>query len=410
MVIAPLPMTYIKSDATTASKIVQVARSVDGKNISHFPSYFVNRAWCANFVWWAADKSGMTNDTIFPSSQIAAVSSFANWFTVKGKHTSVVPNKSGEQGFVTTTSGGKTYTSKYDANYKPKAGDIAFFRNSSKKFHHIAIVHTYDASTDKVTVVHGNWYASTSNPRVTDDTVLKARGYDSSNKTEICGYARPAYQGTAESTPAAKTYKLTFNANGGKVGTKSKNVSSDSTYGKLPKPTKSNKYFRGWYTKKTGGSRVKSSYKVTISKNTTVYARWVTQGTVKVKSGSLNVRTGAGTKYKVKNSLKKNSKFGILNTTGDWYKIYYNGKAGYILKKYAKISGTSNSTPKTKTGTVNIKSGTLNVRSGAGTSYSVIGSLKKNVKVTITKTSGSWYKIKYSNLNGYVLKSYINVQ
>ena len=37
----------------------------------------------------------------------------------------------------------------------------------------------------------------------------------------------------------AKTYTLTFNANGGKVGTKTKKLAYKKSYGTLPKPTRS---------------------------------------------------------------------------------------------------------------------------------------------------------------------------
>jgi N-acetylmuramoyl-L-alanine amidase CwlA len=36
----------------------------------------------------------------------------------------------------------------------------------------------------------------------------------------------------------------------------------------------------------------------------------------------------------------------------------------------------------------------LNIRNGAGTSYSIVGQAKKNVKYTIVKTSGNWGKLK----------------
>ncbi|PET54539.1 hypothetical protein CN514_18470 [Bacillus sp. AFS001701] len=49
----------------------------------------------------------------------------------------------------------------------------------------------------------------------------------------------------------------------------------------------------------------------------------------------------------------------------------------------------------------------LNVRSGPSTSYKVIGTLKKGAKVTITSTSGSWYKIKSGTKTGWVSSKYI---
>ena len=70
-------------------------------------------------------------------------------------------------------------------------------------------------------------------------------------------------------------------------------------------------------------------------------------------------------------------------------------------------SGSSSSTTYIGTGVITANS--LNVRSGAGTSYSVVGSLSKNTKVGITKTSGSWYKIKAGSLVGWVSADYIKL-
>ena len=147
------------------------------------------------------------------------------------------------------------------------------------------------------------------------------------------------------------------------------------------------------------------------------------KGTIKV-SDSLNVRSGAGTSYSVVGSLKNGTSVEIVETSGNWYKIKYGNDYGYVSKDYVTLnsssnsntgntsnSGSTNNTPATSTtkGTVKV-SDSLNVRSGAGTSYSVIGSLKNGTSVEIVETSGNWYKIKYGNGYGYVSKDYITLQ
>ena len=147
------------------------------------------------------------------------------------------------------------------------------------------------------------------------------------------------------------------------------------------------------------------------------------KGTIKV-SDSLNVRSGAGTSYSVIGSLKNGTSVEIVGTSGNWYKIKYGNDYGYVSKDYVTLNSSSNSntgntsnggstnnTPATSTtkGTVKV-SDSLNVRSGAGTSYSVVGSLKNGTSVEIVETSGNWYKIKYGNGYGYVSKDYITLQ
>ncbi|MCQ2391533.1 MAG: InlB B-repeat-containing protein, partial [Kiritimatiellae bacterium] len=74
-------------------------------------------------------------------------------------------------------------------------------------------------------------------------------------------------------TPSA-TYTVTFNANGGSCGTSSKTVTTGSTYGTLPTPTRSGYTFAGWYTSSSGGTQVTSSTTVSLTANQTLYAHW----------------------------------------------------------------------------------------------------------------------------------------
>jgi uncharacterized repeat protein (TIGR02543 family) len=72
----------------------------------------------------------------------------------------------------------------------------------------------------------------------------------------------------------AKGYKVTYNANGGKVSTASKTVYQGLTYGTLATPTRKGYTFSGWYTAASGGSKVTASTKMTKGKNHTLYAHW----------------------------------------------------------------------------------------------------------------------------------------
>ena len=69
------------------------------------------------------------------------------------------------------------------------------------------------------------------------------------------------------------SYTLTFDANGGKVSPASRKVRYGAKYGDLPTPTRSGYTFDGWYTAKSGGSKV-SGDAVMGAGDVTVYARW----------------------------------------------------------------------------------------------------------------------------------------
>lgn len=69
-------------------------------------------------------------------------------------------------------------------------------------------------------------------------------------------------------------YKVTFDANGGSTPTASKTVTYNNTYGTLPTPTKDGYTFSGWYTAKSGGTKITADTKVTITADQTLYAQW----------------------------------------------------------------------------------------------------------------------------------------
>jgi uncharacterized repeat protein (TIGR02543 family) len=77
-------------------------------------------------------------------------------------------------------------------------------------------------------------------------------------------------------TAKAATVKVTWNANGGKIGTKNAvvtKVTKGKTIGKLPTTPKRVGYtFKGWYTKKIGGTKISKNIKP--KKTVTFYAQW----------------------------------------------------------------------------------------------------------------------------------------
>ena len=74
----------------------------------------------------------------------------------------------------------------------------------------------------------------------------------------------------------ANKYTVTFDVNweGGSVSPESKDVTYASTYGTLPTPTRTGHKFDGWYTAKSGGTKVTASDTVSITTVQTLYAHW----------------------------------------------------------------------------------------------------------------------------------------
>lgn len=95
-------------------------------------------------------------------------------------------------------------------------------------------------------------------------------------------------------------------------------------------------------------------YKVSYAKGKIAYASadYVknyadsTEGTVNIISGVLNVRSGPGMDYAVKNTIGKGEKVIVVKSNSTWAGIVYQGnKTGYVAKKYLKMQTASVSYP-----------------------------------------------------------------
>lgn len=68
-----------------------------------------------------------------------------------------------------------------------------------------------------------------------------------------------------------------------------------------------------------------------------------TVGKYTIRVTSLNVRSGAGTNYKIIGSVKKNTTVNVTSVTKGWGKIDYNGKPGYISLSAQYVKKVSDS-------------------------------------------------------------------
>ena len=121
--------------------------------------------------------------------------------------------------------------------------------------------------------------------------------------------------------------------------------------------------------------------------------------TALVNASSLNVRKEPDANATKLGSLADNTQVTITaKCSNGWYKIKYNSGYGYVNGSYL-----DNFKDIVSSFTVKINTDSLNIRSGAGTSYSIVGTVKKGEVYTIVQTSGDWgllkSKVGWINLN-----------
>lgn len=122
-------------------------------------------------------------------------------------------------------------------------------------------------------------------------------------------------------------YNVTFDANGGTVTPGSKNTEADGTLQKLPEPVRSGYVFSGWYTAKTGGTKVTTD--TVFTADATIYARWsgYTVTVAPASNGTVSVdhsKAPAGTKVTIKvtpNSGYRLSTLKVKDTAGNYYAL-----------------------------------------------------------------------------------------
>ena len=157
---------------------------------------------------------------------------------------------------------------------------------------------------------------------------------------------------------------------------------------------------------------------------------------------SVNLRNKPSTSSDVIKSLSKNESLEILEESGDFYKVLYKGRVGYISKKFVSVAGESASTntvettnttssTNTTTSTTNVTITTEATTNAANSDNSNLaigsyklsadsdvyvlpvlyalknGSFKKGDTVNVITITANWVYISNNNISGWVFKTSI---
>ncbi len=214
----------------------------------------------------------------------------------------------------------------------------------------------------------------------------------------------------------AGTYTLTFDANGGSVSETQKTVYYGEVIGSLPSPTRTGYAFEGWYTAKTGGTKITSTTVSTFDANTTVYAHW----NPNAYTATWNTVTGCTITVKRTSSPYAGAATGSLTSGatvyyGDILSITYTANTGYTLKTKGKtsITVTGNVTPSDIYATVTVNSYTASWSTGTGytitvkrTSSPKAGAATGNLTSGATVNYSDVLSVTYTASTGYSIATH----
>ena len=131
----------------------------------------------------------------------------------------------------------------------------------------------------------------------------------------------------------------------------------------------------------------------------------VKQGIAFVTGSGLRMRASASTSSQTLASASKGEVVVILDKQGDWYKVIYNLKEGYMHGDYLNVKTTEN----VELGYGKINANSVNLRSGAGTSNKVVATGSKGDKAYIIGISDGWYKVIYGQNICYIRSDYLDL-
>ncbi len=125
---------------------------------------------------------------------------------------------------------------------------------------------------------------------------------------------------------------------------------------------------------------------------------------------TLNLRSGPGTNYAVLVTMPSGARVfvdgGPHNSV--WYKVTYNGTAGYAHGSYlAQSAPPSGGT--VRVGAYSMTTTSLNLRDGPGSTYAVKLIIPSGGRVFVNHGphNSVWYQVTYNNTGGYVHGSYL---
>lgn len=113
---------------------------------------------------------------------------------------------------------------------------------------------------------------------------------------------------------------------------------------------------------------------------------------------NVNVRAEASTSANVLGKINKGTEYTVLDKTGEWFKISYNGATGFVFADYFEMTKAD----------ANIDGSSVNLREKASTSSDSLGKYADGDSVTVTGQNDSWYRVSYKGGSAYVSKDYVS--
>lgn len=144
--------------------------------------------------------------------------------------------------------------------------------------------------------------------------------------------------------------------------------------------------------------------------------------TASITTDDLNIRESASTDSNAIGLLNTGDKVEIIATEGEWYKINYNGKEGYIKKEYVKEDETENNpkiedtVEKKEAPNITTASGEMELTVDANLyvlpllNSTKLTTLIKGTKIKMISNHGKWLYVQTDTNSGWIISSKTSAQ
>ena len=119
----------------------------------------------------------------------------------------------------------------------------------------------------------------------------------------------------------------------------------------------------------------------------------------------LRLRSEPSTSSKTIATAPKDQVVVVLEKTGEWYKVIYNLKEGYMHSDYVSVLRRENA----ELGYGEVTGSRVNMRSGASTSKKSVGMSSEGDKVYIIGINDGWYKVIWESKVCYIRSDFVDL-
>ena len=158
-------------------------------------------------------------------------------------------------------------------------------------------------------------------------------------------------------------------------------------------------------TGSSSSNNTAATTKPSTESTTTSASNGVMYGIGFVTGSGLRLRDSMSTSGKTLDTASKNEVVVVISKHGDWYKVIYDLKEGYMHGDYLDVSTTENA----ELGYGKVTASAVKVRSGAGTSHSELAKAKRNEKAYIIGINNGWYRVIFEDTVGYIRSDYLDL-